>query len=266
METDKNFKNRIIADPKENLKSLLNFFDVLLLSFTALVSMACIMSLYWAYHIFLICAVCFIVMLVQAIVIKLHGKSIRQYVVKPLRWAVRVALTLALAATFVLDSAIHANRIWLYKFQNDYYYNISKYERLNPLMPESIPDDAECYSYSMLPSVLQATGHFSVCYKTSSENIAGYKTAAERESIMTFPLEEYLSDESSFNTAHKKEIQALGKNEHAYLYVWCDEKFRAECGNAQVYLIYSDFNFDHAHSAAVIIDEDREMVQFTQFG
>lgn len=266
METDKNSKKKLITDPKENLKSLMNLFDVMLLGFTAIISMACAMLLYWSLYIILICAVCFIVMLVQAIAVRVRGKSIRQYLFKPLRWAVRAVLAPDLAAVFVLSSAIYASRIWLYKFRNDYYYDTLNHDRLNTLMPESIPEDAECYSYSMMPSMLQGTGLFSVCYKTSAENIADYRTAAERESIMTFPLEEYLSGKSSFDTAHKEEIQALGKSEQAEVCIWYDDEFWAECGNAQAYLLCSNFDFNHAHSAAVIIDEERGMVQFTQFG
>lgn len=150
---------------------------------------------------------------------------------------------------------------WRYNFQKSYIIFRNNYKFR--VAPEKLPDDISDYSMEYLPSIMQGTGHSSVCFKASQDVIKAYEEEYSAKAIYTYPYSEF---EYGHLTVDEVSPKAESKYEDRGLDIYSDTDFWAESTSATVYITSATHNWNHPHSTAVIIDSEKNMIEFAQLG
>lgn len=151
---------------------------------------------------------------------------------------------------------------WRYNFQKSYIIFRNNYEFR--VAPEKLPDDISDYSMEYLPSIMQGTGHSSVRFKASQDVIKAYEEEYSAKAIYTYPLSVF--QDGSIDVEQVSPKADIGMTDDKSLLVYRDTDFWAESTSATVYVISATHNWNHPHSTAVIIDSEKNMIEFAQLG
>ena len=206
--------------------------------------------------ILILCAVAlFAVWDIRFIIAGLIGGVICLSVKKGLRkrdyFARVLAFLIAEAFIFSTPPFLSSDSLWRYPIQRGYiglYSNIREMEAF----PDFIADVESGYRFDYMPSILQGTWHYSMCFVTSPEKAAEYAERYSQTAQYVIPLEEY---DGRYTISDTEEITA-----------YIDKEFRAEPSGAQIYVCETNLSFNHPHTFAVIVDVDRGMIQLSQAG
>ncbi len=151
---------------------------------------------------------------------------------------------------------------WKYNFQKLYVIFRNNYEF--KVAPEKLPDDISDYSMEYLPSIMQGTGHSSVRFKASHDVIKAYEEEYSAKAIYTYPLSVF--QDGSIDVEQVSPKADIGIKDDKSLLVYKDTDFWSESTSATVYVISAVHNWNHPHSTAVIIDSEKNMIEFAQLG
>lgn len=151
---------------------------------------------------------------------------------------------------------------WRYNFQKSYIIFRNNYEFR--VAPEKLPDDISDYSMEYLPSIMQGTGHSSVRFKASQDVIKAYEEEYSAKAIYTYPLSVF--QDGSIDVEQVSPKADIGIKDDKSLLVYRDTDFWSESTSATVYVTSATHNWNHPHSTAVIIDSEKNMIEFAQLG
>lgn len=148
---------------------------------------------------------------------------------------------------------------WQYPFQKAY-----AALRHNCMEPDWFPQDfmadvVSDYELNNVPSIMQGIGYYSVEFVTTPEKAAGYASRYAEQAVYTVPLSDYSG--SSFYYLDEKQEQVLD----VYVgHIWnTDHSVEV---NTTIYVLYTNGNWNHPHSSAVLVDPTTGRVQFSQLG
>ena len=174
-----------------------------------------------------------------------------------------MALMLILFFMFSMPPlTIHSKMTWQYPFQRFYtglYQNVKEPE----WFPDFRSDVQSDYYFDYLPSIMQGTGHYSVCFVTSPEAAAGYENKFAAGARYIIPLDEFTARSGCYTIGEDKDDS--GNN---VLDVYWNMNFwkKGEEPNAQIYVLDAVLNWNHPHSSAVIIDKESGRIQLSRLG
>lgn len=148
---------------------------------------------------------------------------------------------------------------WQYPVQSAYiglYHNIKE-----PwFFPVYINKYAEKpYSFDYQPSIMQGAGHYSVTFNLSAYSGGDMLLTEEqysKNSILAIPLKDYPDNGHEVKLSDGTEGTVL---------VFVDDLMK-ECPDAVIYVLDTNYNFNHPRTSAVIIDKNNDMIEFSQLG
>lgn len=179
--------------------------------------------------------------------------------------AVSIVLTVKFVTILFFQSifflGFSSDTPWRYNFQKSYIIFRNNYEF--KVAPEKLPDDISDYSMEYQPSIMQGTGHSSVRFKASQDVIKAYEEEYSAKAIYTYPYSEF---EYGHLTVDEVSPKAVSKYEDRGLDIYSDTDFWAESTSATVYVTSATHYWNHPHSTAVIIDSEKNMIEFAQLG
>ena len=148
--------------------------------------------------------------------------------------------------------------VWKYPFQKAY---LSVYGNIKE--PEWFPDFTEDvksdYLFAYMPSLMQGSGYYSVSFKTTPQAAEKYKNEFEPQAAYIFKVDSGYLGEIVSGKLDLKEGETLTVN--------LEKEFWNNCGpNTKTYVLYDNFNWNHPHSAVVIIDMDSGRIQMVGNG
>ncbi|MBQ6944912.1 MAG: hypothetical protein IJN43_11385 [Ruminococcus sp.] len=180
--------------------------------------------------------------------------------------AVNIILTVIFVTILFFQSifflGFSSDTPWKYNFQKLYVIFRNNYEF--KVAPEKLPDDISDYSMEYLPSIMQGTGHSSVRFKASHDVIKAYEEEYSAKAIYTYPLSVF--QDGSIDVEQVSPKADIGIKDDKSLLVYRDTDFWSESTSATVYVISAVHNWNHPHSSAVIIDSEKNMIEFAQLG
>lgn len=160
---------------------------------------------------------------------------------------------------------ISSNMVWQYPFQTAFvgiYQNIKEPDWF-PDFTKEVEDE---YQFDYVPSVMQGTGYYSVRFVTDSQCAKAYATQYEEQAIYKIPLREYSDGYRIENESLSEQDDTDGST----FMVSMDEEFWAGYWNsestAMIYVLESNFDWNHPRSSVVIIDTANGKIQFIQEG
>ena len=181
--------------------------------------------------------------------------------------AVNIILTVIFVTILFFQSifflGFSSDTPWRYNFQKLYVIFRNNYEFR--VAPEKLPDDISDYSMEYLPSIMQGTGHSSVRFKASHDVIKAYEEEYSAKAIYTYPYSEFEYGYSISVDEVNPKASAKWEDDKS-LYIYSDSDFWSESTSATVYVISAVHNWNHPHSSAVIIDSEKNMIEFAQLG
>lgn len=126
--------------------------------------------------------------------------------------------------------------------------------------PEWFPDfdriEAEEFTFNYMPSVMQGTGHFCVELRTSPETAAAFEAQYAQQAVKTLPMTDY-----SDSTAADEQGRSLS----VYTGDFWDRDHSQETG-CRIYVLSSNWDWNHPHTSAVLVDASAGKIQFSQLG
>lgn len=180
--------------------------------------------------------------------------------------AVSIVLTVIFVTILFFQSifflGFSSDTPWKYNFQKLYVIFRNNYEF--KVAPEKLPDDISDYSMEYLPSIMQGTGHSSVRFKASQDVIKAYEEEYSAKAIYTYPLSVF--QDGSIDVEQVSPKADIGIKDDKSLLVYRDTDFWSESTSATVYVTSATHNWNHPHSTAVIIDSEKNMIEFAQLG
>ena len=180
--------------------------------------------------------------------------------------AVNIILTVIFVTILFFQSifflGFSSDTPWKYNFQKLYVIFRNNYEF--KVAPEKLPDDISDYSMEYLPSIMQGTGHSSVRFKASQDVIKAYEDEYSAKAIYTYPLSVF--QDGSIDVEQVSPKAAIGMTDDKSLLVYRDTHFWSESTSATVYVTSATHYWNHPHSTAVIIDSEKNMIEFAQLG
>ena len=163
----------------------------------------------------------------------------------------------------VMIAGVHSDSPWRYNLQLDYvkYYKSHVFK----VAPEKLPDDISDYGFHFVATLGQGAGHSSVRFKASQDVIKAYEEEYSAKAIYTYPYSEFEHGYSIYVDEISPKASATWEDDKS-LYIYSDTDFWAESTSATVYVTSATHNWNHPHSTAVIIDSEKNMIEFAQLG
>ena len=190
-------------------------------------------------------------------------QTLRNMKEKPYTIVDRVGQVLAIAIVFCLllslPPHISSSSQWRYPFQKgliDCYHNIKEPDFF-PDVKGKVQGD---YHFDYLPTILQGTGHYSIRFTADSETVKEYERQFSAAAKHTYSIDGNNTG-SNFITADL----VLPDNSTGTVDVYIDGSFFAGT-DAKIYVLDSNYNWNHPHTSAVIIDTAGGKVQFSREG
>lgn len=121
--------------------------------------------------------------------------------------------------------------------------------------PDSFDNVQGDYRFSYMPSFGQATGHYSIEYTTTKENVQKFADTYSQQARYDISLEEYLSG-ASYHVNNSDSYDDI-------LTVYTGKIWQSGNNSARIYVLDAVLNFNHPHSSAVIADPETGKIQFT---
>ena len=162
----------------------------------------------------------------------------------------------------VMIAGVHSDSPWRYNLQLDYVKDYKSHAF--KVAPEKIPADISDYGFHFVATLGQGAGHSSVRFKASQDVIKAYEEEYSAKAIYTYPLSVF--DEGHITVEKVSPKAAIGMTDDKSLFIYRDTDFWAESTSATVYVTSATHNWNHPHSTAVIIDSEKNMIEFAQLG
>ena len=149
---------------------------------------------------------------------------------------------------------VESSMRWQYPFQRfiiNSYRNISEPNWFPEIDGDKIISD---YHFSYLPSIMQGTGHYSIAFNTTEEQMTDY-------------IDEYKAG----GGLTKRELLLSdclgGGNNTDFPALWLDETIRKNVSERTwVCVLDAVYDWNHPHTSAVILDAEHNRIQFLQLG
>lgn len=165
---------------------------------------------------------------------------------------------------------MQSQSLWKYPAQKtllNFYSNIRE--------PDWFPDfrsDVESgFEFDYAPSVMQGTGHYSVYFKAADETVTKYISRYENEALFSFTLDEFR--DGRIYDGHITQLDKE-KDKNASMSFYQGRHYSGiEYGKpeedvlgAVVYVLETNYDFNHPKTSAVIIDKDNKTIFLSQLG
>lgn len=151
--------------------------------------------------------------------------------------------------------SINSHAKWKYPFQRFYvdcYQNVKEPE----WFPDFLDDVQGDYSFSYMPSLMQGSGHYRVSFAASHETVLEYEKEFSKQAL-------YVIDASEFRYGNTYTVYGKDGNSKGDIFISIPEAFG---GAGTVYVIDTNLDWNHNHSAAVIIDKKSGRIGLIQEG
>ncbi len=153
------------------------------------------------------------------------------------------------------------NKAFQYPFQRWYVNEKGGFDV--SFMPEKLPDTIYSYSTDFMPSVLQGSGYYSVLVETDEETVAEIKADTEKRAMEILPLSDCL-DEYTIEDCVSDEAGAFQyvykDSEENSFFVYIPFEALKNTDGFYVYVVYTDYDFNHPDTRAYIINESTNTV------
>lgn len=180
-----------------------------------------------------------------------------------------ILLILATAMTLWLGFgtaplSVSSQTLWKYPFQRAYiglYQNIAEPD----WFPDFAGDVKGGYEFDYMASMLQGTGHYSVYFETDGETVKRYAQDFSKQAKYSFTFAEYAaSKRTSDAPAGTKQEQ---NNSIGDISMYVGSRYDG-CSSAdvQIYVLETNFDFNHPHTSAVMIDRNNNTVFLSRLG
>lgn len=152
---------------------------------------------------------------------------------------------------------VRSGAVWKYPLQTAYLrlygYSVPDW------MPEFRADVQSDYTFDFMPSIMQGTGHISVEFRTSPARAEEIAAAFSPQAQYTVALKDYPRSYHCYLDEEEKQVLSLylGKS-------WAQDT--ASEMTAQIYVLSTNGDWNHPHTAAVIADPATGRIQYTQLG
>ena len=134
--------------------------------------------------------------------------------------------------------------------------------------PDKLPDDAENCRMDYLPTIMQGGGLFSVGFECGEGTAAEWESFGKENAVYIVPLSEYAKADGEFFDPKGYEVSAQNaeQNDYPTLDVHYDKKlWQGSEDGAVIYVMYTNLNWNHPHTEAVIVSRNDGKVQlFTE--
>lgn len=170
-----------------------------------------------------------------------------------------IAVVTAFMAFFLLPlpAAFSSEAKFMYPLQSQYIRS-SKNINIEGYFPEKLPESAENFKTEFMPSILQGTGHYYVCFNADDEYISAAVRECSQKAVMSFKAAERDSAEID------EKVKKISGNENASPVVYLPEFVSGN--NEVIYLLKSNYNFNHPSSMSVIINENENIICYSKLG
>ena len=194
-----------------------------------------------------ICTVCFIVAFRR-----------KQYDAKSI--AVELFAVLVSAYFLFLASSFSGSMNWQYPLQR-WYIEFMANDDTDGFFPDKLPADAENFRTEYCPPLMQGSGYYYICFNT--EYIEQYN-AFTGNAVLSFTMEEYNNglSEESYEKFNKLAEDGYGLD----FYVDIPDCIDESDSNTKIYIINSNFYWNHPHTDIIFINNDEKLVCFSSVG
>ena len=158
---------------------------------------------------------------------------------------------------------LSSQTLWKYPFQRAYiglYHNITEPD----WFPDFEGDVKGGYEFDYMASMLQGTGHYSVYFETDEETVKRYMADFSKQAKHSFTFEEYSqAPRSEFSADGKpKPKESIGD-----ISLFVGSRYdKCTSADVLVYVLDTNYDFNHPHTSAVIIDTQKNTVFLSQLG
>ncbi|MBQ8410813.1 MAG: hypothetical protein IJX15_03670 [Ruminiclostridium sp.] len=140
----------------------------------------------------------------------------------------------------MFPTGFHSDSVFRYPFQKWYAEEYRGFDV--SFLPEELPEPINDYYTEFIPPMLQGWGHYIVSVETDAESISEIKKTAKETAREIRSLEEYLND--------------MEKEAYAYI----PEELETEPYGYDIYIMRSNYNFNHPNTEAILINEAENTV------
>ena len=148
---------------------------------------------------------------------------------------------------------------WKYPFQKSFiklYHNIQEPDWFSDFLGDVRGD----YRFDYMPTILQGTGHYSVRFVTDREIAERYASKLAETAVHIVRLDD------NYNGSFHVENETPENYDDSF-YIYKDEEFWNDASSsAKVYVLYTDYDWNHPDTSAVLIDPETGKVEFSQLG
>jgi energy-coupling factor transporter transmembrane protein EcfT len=130
---------------------------------------------------------------------------------------------------------------WQYPMALKYAYG---FHAVSTFFPEELPTSAKDVRYDFFPSILQADGHVCVEFTADEDYVKELSNRLEKEAMYVINYRELDSLNATINTE---------ESDYKRITLW-EGSFGKEHPDAIVYIIYTNYDWNHARFKAVFID------------
>ncbi len=217
----------------------------------------------------LISAVCFvltamyryIVLLIAALVLGFGGLLLDRHLAKKgknlkksMNARIIVLIMCMIPVLAVPPLTVESRFRWQYPFQK---YIINRYRNIREpdWFPEIDSDAVDSgYRFSYLPSIMQGTGHYSIAFNTTAEQMEQY-------------AEEYGQKTNAVNMLGDCRNAGADALDSDIPSLWLDPQIKMDApDDTYVLVLDAQYNFNHPHTSAIIMDMEHKRIQFLQLG
>ncbi|MBO4474229.1 MAG: hypothetical protein J5750_04875, partial [Clostridiales bacterium] len=138
---------------------------------------------------------------------------------------------------------------------------INRYENIKEpsWFPDFRHDVKEDFYFSYNPTILQGNGHWTVRFVTDKNTAGAYAERYKQDAVYTIPLSWF--DRNWYN------IPESSEGDHGVITIEYDSEFWQDASPyTMVYVSYSNLNFNHPHTSAVLVDPETGMIELCQTG
>ena len=153
---------------------------------------------------------------------------------------------------------------WRYPLEKSY-VQLRHTCRLAEWYPDKLPKDAENCRMDYLPSIMQGNGYFAVSFDCGDSTAAEWENFGKENAAYIVPLSDYAAndgghfDPTGYAVSADNNVQSSDPTLDVFYYedMWkgCEE-------DSVIYVIYTNLDFNHAHTEAVIVNRKDGKVGF----